>query len=191
MSRLTRIVIISAFTIGTLSCLSPIRRALENATLPEGKPVPQSFTSEEGGFTVGLPPQTPKCKSLSGDGGNRTSCEFIWFVVNMGQFRLGYTDSASDLSGAGTGGAVLQRLRDTAVGVNGDKKMVRDADFTGDGYAGREIVFEGEKGLFVQRFYVAGRRVFDFSVSLPPDYEDKRDEVEKVLDSFRLTPDKK
>jgi hypothetical protein len=51
--------------------------------------------------------------------------------------------------------------------------------------------FEEGKGLFIQRFYVKGRRTFDFSLFLPSDYACKRDETTKVPDSFRLTSDAK
>ena len=187
LSRLTRITIILALTASALSCSAQVRRALDGLAATQGEKVEQNFTSPEGGFTVGLPPTKPKCEPFDSERGRRESCAFTWFIVNMGRFELRYMDGGSDVGGVEGGRPVLQRLRDMLVEKNGGMKVLRDADLTVDGYAGREIVLEGDKGLFIQRFYVAGRRPFDFNVFLPSDYGYKQEDVRRVLDTFHLT----
>ena len=189
MARLALIILFCVVTAGALSCKSTVRRAVDSLMTPQGEPLPKSFTSEEGGFTIGLPPAQPKCKTIDSASGRHNSCEFFWLILNMGKFTLRYLDGGAQVRDAESARAVLQRLRDLSVEKNGGGKLARDAAISVDGFPGREIVFEGDEGVFIQRFYLVGGRTFDLNVFLPSDYTFKREEAALTLDTFRLTPE--
>ena len=145
---------------------------------------PQSFTSEKGRFRIGLPPLGNMTEHTDSqpDKDNRT---FKWLVVNLGQYMIQYVDGDNVLENTEVNQTVFDRLRDAALS-HGPAHLELDAPIRLSGHPGREVRIRDDKGLQIQRMYIAGKRAYIVAVSIPRTLECATDGAVKVLDSFEI-----
>jgi hypothetical protein len=145
-----------------------------------GEKLPQTFTSVDGRFRFGL----PRVDEAVDDGkGIKT---FKWFVINVGQFQVGYFDAAGVVDTPDVSKRVLDNLRDS-ITSKAQGQLEVDTDLNLAGHPGREIRIKDDGGMQIQRFYLAGNRIYSASVFVAKRLDCKLDSAVKVLDTFEIT----
>ena len=148
---------------------------------------PQIFTSNEGGFSIGLPGNAkPECRSFNNDKGHYESCELSWVILNVGSYRVRYMNWPTQAKDNAQAKGIIDDLGALLVSKNKGLKLVRNEEISIEGYPGREIIFEDSKGIYIKRMYLAGKRSYELSVFLPNSLRSQQVLALKTLDTFRL-----
>lgn len=142
-----------------------------------GERFPQTFTSAEGRFRIGLPGRNDRPAA------DRT---FNWFVFNLGDYHVSYHDGAQVLDTPELSETVLNRIRDAALSKR-PGQLELDSAISLSGHPGREVRIRNEKGIQVDRIYLSGSRVYIVSVFVPKSLDCKLGSAVKVLDTFEIT----
>lgn len=151
------------------------------ASSPGGEVLPMTFSPEGGGFRVRLPPT--KAVEEAGGGEGKT---YRWLVLNQGQYEISYVDSDRNLEDPAVNSAMLDRLKEVVLSKAGGR-LEAERDLRLGSHPGRELLMRGGRGVFIQRFYVAGGRLYQVSASVPSGIDGcALDGVVKNLDSFEL-----
>jgi hypothetical protein len=175
---------------GALGC-SAMRRRLDPCGKltpapdpPGGEVLPRTFSPEGSGFRVGLPPKR-RVEGEADDG--RVGETYRWFVFNQGQYEISYVESGRQLEDPATSAEVFDRLKQDALS-KGLGRVEVERELRLGTHPGRELRTRNENGVFIQRFYVAGGRLYIFSAFVWSKLEGcALGDVLKTLDSFELT----
>lgn len=143
--------------------------------------VAQLFISEEGGFSIDLPGSPPR---QTGKSNSVNYYEYTW-PTNIGLYTVRYLDADHPIGNNLSNNTTLWKLRESVLAKSGGKAE-RDQEIMLGDYPGRELVINDERGIYLQRFYLVGRRVYDVSALLPDRIRSMRDRAEAVLNSFKL-----
>jgi hypothetical protein len=109
--------------------------------------------------------------------------------MNVAQFSVSYSDAADVLDTPERSQTVLDRYRDAAM-RNRPARLVVDTPVTLAGHPGRELTIQAEKGLEIDRIYLAGNRIYVVSVFVPDMLSCKLDSAVKTLDTFEILKEK-
>ncbi len=149
----------------------------------ESNPLPQSFTSTEGRFKIGLPPVAkPKTDTNRTTGAKKIS--YNWFTLNRGRFEVSYFDSDKKLDDSAVSKTILDNLRNLLLSKGG--KLESEKDFTLNSHPARETRIKSESGININRFYLVESRLYSVSLFLPSKLECALEESTKVIDTFEL-----
>lgn len=165
----------------------PSTSPLPSSGQPNSAGLPQTFTSEEGRFTISLPsnpPQQPH--SFDTQGGHYESNKYGWFT-NIGMYNVSYLDMPKVSDDPTNSKILFDRLRDSLL-AKGNGRLKSDRDISLENKPGREIKIESSKGIYLQRFYLVNQRIYDLNVFLPNSIRSKESEAIKIFDSFKLSP---
>ena len=174
-------------------------RAQENPPPPADDFVPgrwKEFISTDGGFKV-LMPGVPTAVSQPID--NRPGsavAHFHTLSTGTAEYSVGYTIFRRDLENLQSSKVTLDGIRDrTLAKENG--KLLSEGDVSAAGHPGRATVIEVSDGIFRDRYFLVGNRLYTVTVFTPKVKaqtdaftEGIRKSQESVanrfLDSFRL-----
>jgi hypothetical protein len=149
-----------------------------------------SFTSAEGGFRVQLSPTKPiPPDARNGNQQQGQQVQFKWFILNQAQYEISYWDLENDLETSGNTQPVFDRLRDSAI-ARATAQLEVDKELSLSGHPGRELRFRDDGGLTIQRFYVAGKRLYLVAAFVPRKLDCALEHVVQTLDSFELIGEK-
>lgn len=143
--------------------------------------LPQTFTSVDGRFRFRLPSKDDK--AVDDGKGIKT---FKWFVINQGQFQVNYFDAGRVVDTPDVSKTVLDNLRDS-ITAKASGQLEVDTDLSLAGHPGREIRIRDDGGVQIQRFYLAGNRIYSVGVFVSKSLDCKLDSAVKVLDTFETT----
>lgn len=187
LTRLLRTLLLCLLLVTSTSCFYFNQRfrgpcGLWPASEPAGTtPVTQFFTSAAGRFRIDLPPQ----EKTEVDANNNTQ-SFNWFIVNIGEFQLLYSDYDVVLDTPETSQSIINNVRGK---VSADGKLVVDSEIIVSGHAGREFRVETTGGTRIDRIYLAGNRFYVLSVFVPRKLSCKIGSAVEVLDTFEIIED--
>jgi hypothetical protein len=154
---------------------------IDPCSLPAGEmdnSLPQTFTSAEGRFKIGLPGTRANAES--------NDKSFKWTIINRGQFYVSYSDSETILEAPEVSETFINKLRDVARS-KGDGEFEVDSEIRLAGHPGREFRIRRKHSLDIQRIYLVNKRMYMVTAFVPDEWNCKFDDVIKVLDSFELT----
>lgn len=177
-----------SFVVSIPFCLAQNSQVSTTSSAPQGNiNLPQTFTSSECDFTIGLPgtPSSERHPFKSKDGQEQLYSYLFTWATNLGVFSVRCTDTTTAVGDPVYSRNALNSLRDLLVSKNTALNLARDADISAEGYPGREIFLEDADGILIQRFYLVGQRAFDLHVYLPKALRSKQSEAIKILDSFK------
>ena len=187
-----RVVIFKTACVLALACAlgcSAVRGRLDPCSKltpdpPGGEVLPKTFSSAGGGFKVALPPTRPVEREA---GDERVGETYRWFVFNRAQYELAYVESDRQLEDPATSAEVFDRLKRNALS-KGLGRVEVDRELKLGTHPGRELWTRNENGVFIQRFYIADRRLYIFTALVWSKLEGcALGDVLKTLDSFELT----
>ena len=130
-----------------------------------GEPVPQTFTSAEGRFRIGLPHMNPEAGVESTGENDKT---FKLFVINQAHFEVRYIDSGRELEAPDVSEPIIDHLRNfTRSSGQGQGQFEVDSEIRLAGHPGREFRYRDERGLLIQRIYLVSKRMYLVSAFVP------------------------
>jgi len=142
-----------------------------------GTPLPQTFSSPAGRFTISLPPAREKVDEATG---TRT---FEWFIINHGMFRVLYFDRDWPLDTPETIENILNNSRKLVLSRG---QLVSESELKLANHPGREFRVKSDAGFEVNRVYIVGNRVYVTDVIVAKSLDCKLDSAVKVLDTFEI-----
>ena len=139
----------------------------------------QDFSSAEGRFRFGLPGQT---YTPAPDANNNTKT-FKWFVLNIGQFQISYSDGEAAMDTPSGSQSIFSNFRNR---LSTHGKLVADSEINLSGHTGHEFKVTTEGGTQIDRIYLAGNRMYVVSAFVPERLSCKIDSAVRVLDTFQI-----
>jgi hypothetical protein len=169
-------------------CLGLTLPMLLGGAQPENLPAGwRVFTSKEGAFTVALPGKPAESKQRVQTA--TATLEVYLFVVDAkddGAFVVSYCDLPADEVKAGTESKRLDLARDGAVS-NARGKLRGEKEIKLDGYPGRDLDIETDKGQRIRmRIVAAKQRLYQAMAMGAPLFAQSKDAT-VFLDSLRLS----
>ena len=156
----------------------------------------KEFVSTEGGFKVKMPGVPSEVSQpIEGKPGAAVG-HFHSLITKTAEYVVGYTIFARDLETFQPSKVTLDGIRDrTLAKENG--KLLSEQDITAAGHPGRSLVIEVSDGIFRDRYFLVGNRLYTLTVFTPKinapsdaDSEGIRTAQEsganRFLDSFNL-----
>ena len=139
--------------------------------------LPQTFTSAEGGFKIGLPATRANTETKEKS--------FRWDIINRGQFHVTYFESGTVLKTSEDREAMLNKLREV-VRAKSEGQFEVDSEITLAGHPGREFRIRRKHSLEIERMYLVNDRIYIVTAFVPEEWNCGMDHVIKTLDSFEL-----
>jgi hypothetical protein len=143
-----------------------------------GTPLPQTFSSPEGRFKIGLPPAREKIDDATG------TRSFEWFIINHGIFRVLYLDRDWPVDTPETIESILNNSRNLVLSRG---QLVSESELKLANHPGREFRVKSDGGIEVNRVYIVGNRVYVTDVFIAKRLDCKLDSAVKVLDTFEIS----
>src|SRR6185503_16845887 len=176
-----RFTILFLLAVLLVSLLTPASRSAKDAP---------RFVSLEGGFSISLPERYKQLTALRIPiaSGNAYGQLYEWRIKDQ-VFSIGYADRYQPISDAEVKqvfDGVTEHFRRVAVLANGSVGVVKN--ITLDKHPGIELRADLNTGAFIQRTYVASRRIYQTMVVVKDSRRDESAAV-SVLDSFKLLND--
>ena len=182
-----------------LLVISAVVHAQDLPPAPAANFVPEQwkeFVSSEGGFKVRMPGVPSEVSQpIEGKPGGAVG-HFHNLITKTAEYAVGYTILARDLETSQPSKVTLDGIRDrTLAKENG--KLLSEQDITAAGHPGRSLVIEVSDGIFRDRYFLVGNRLYTLTVFTPKikapsdaDSEGIRTAQEsganRFLDSFNL-----
>ena len=143
--------------------------------------LPQTFTSVEGRFKIGLPPteKSPPDAEIPNDN------SFKWNIVNRGMFWVSYFDSPTAVEAPGVSEPYLDQIRE-AVKSQTKGQLEVDSAITLAGHPGHELRFRTKHSVLIERIYLVNKRMYSVRAFVPDDWNCGFDDTMKIIDSFEL-----
>lgn len=177
-----RVLLISVMLVSMARCAArfdPCGNLWGPSASPSGKVEPQTFTSVEGRFTIGLPKMNAEPR-----GENEKS--FKLFVINRAQFEVRYIDFGAELEAPDVSVPMVERLRNFTRS-RGEGQFEVDSEITLAGHPGRELRYRDERGLLIQRIYFVSNRMYLVTALIPDRMVGcASEDVVKTLDTFEI-----
>jgi hypothetical protein len=188
---------LSLFVLALSTCQAVI--LAQSGVLREGarppsvaSPPSDPFTSAEGKFTIALPSRTSGNHPIriQGTGDTITGESFEWQTAE-GSFTVSYMDMPALLSGSVAAGLGLDRYCEQTLAQvrRSNGKVISEQNLLLSGHPGREIKADMLGYLYTFRAFMTGRRLYQLMVATAKDHAGDVAITDKVLDSFKLTPD--
>ncbi len=163
-----RVLLISVMLVSMARCaarLDPCGNLWGPSGSPEGKTLPQTFTSDAGRFKIGLPAMSDRPEAGDEPRGENDK-SFKLFVINRGQFEVRYVDRPWDLEAPDVRETIINSLRDH-VRSRGEGQFEVDTEISLAGHPGRELRYRDERGLLIQRIYLVSKRMYLVTAFVP------------------------
>lgn len=184
MTRLLKLLVVSFVLLPLTSC-HLLRGPCGFWPAPEpsaGSRVPsQTFSSVEGRFRIGLPGTNEKVETEA----NKKRSTFKWFVLNRGQYLISYFDGPEVADTPEGNETILNNVRNLALSKR-PGQVEADSSISLSGHPGRELRIRDETGTQIDRYYLAGNRLYVVSVFIPKSLACKIGSAVKVLDTFEI-----
>ena len=142
--------------------------------------IPQDFTSAEGRFRIHLPPTNGKTDA----GASYVGQTFEWFIFNVGQYHITYSDRDWALDAPEVSESILNNFRNL---LSSRGKLVVDSETSVSGHRGREFRVKVEGGTQIQRVFLAGNRYYVVGLFVSDRLECKIPSAVQTLDTFEIT----
>ncbi len=146
----------------------------------------ETFTSQEGRFTISLPKQISAYSPVAGNtpNGRIAGSTFHWATAE-GAFIVGYIDGPKAVETDGK--PALDVLRNGILEAGkGKANLISETDISLDGHPGRELKLEFPDGFSTMRIYLVGNRIYEEIASLATEKKSQEPAAIKILDSFKL-----
>lgn len=150
-----------------------------------GEVLEKEFTSPEGRFKIDLPPGKPSPRE---PGQSAQTTTFRWLILNSAHYYVTYFDLDRDVEQSGESVKMLVHFRDQLLAKRPGRLEV-DKVLMLSGHPGREVVIKDENGTGINRFYVAGSRIYSVAAYIPVRLNCALPGAIKTLDSFELIGD--
>lgn len=184
-----------------LLVISAVVHAQDLPPAPAADFVPEQwkeFVSTEGGFKVRMPGVPSEVSFPIEDKSGGAVAHFHNLITNTAEYAVGYTIFARDLETLQPSKVTLDGIRDRAL-ARENGKLLSEEDITAAGHPGRSLVIEVSDGIFRDRYFLVGNRLYTVTVFTPKviarsnaGTEGIRTAQESVakrfLDSFSLLP---
>jgi hypothetical protein len=190
--NLARLALLLALVVGSaiLASAQGVSAEKKNQS-PSGGP--DTFTSLDGRFTVGLPQRISGFSPITFDTpkGRVTAGDTIKWELEGARFDIGYMDTPSPAASAEDAKARLRKGADAMLAseIDSGGTLVSRSDISLAGNVGHEVKVEFPEFYVVTRLYSVGQRVYQVTAVFKKDAQSQESAL-KVLDSFRplVTP---
>jgi len=156
----------------------------------------KEFASNEGGFKVRMPGVPSEVSQPIESKPGSAVGHFHNLITKTAEYVVGYTIFARDLETFQPGKVTLDGIRDRMLAKESGK-LLSEQDITVASHPGRSLVIEVSDGIFRDRYFLVGNRLYSVTVFTPKvtarsaaDTEGIRRAQESVanrfLDSFNL-----
>jgi len=174
-------------------------RAQANPPQPADDFVPahwKEFISTDGSFKV-LMPGAPKDVSQPIDNKPGSAVAHLYaLTTGTAEYAVGYTPFGRDLETLQSSKTTLDGIRDRILAKE-NGKLLSEEDISAGGHPGRAMVIEVSDGIFRDRLFLIGNRLYSVTVFMPNVKAQKKAFTEGIrksqesvanrfLDSFRL-----
>ena len=179
--------------------VSAVVRAQENPPPPADDFVPgrwKEFVPADGSFKVLLPGVPTAVKQPLDNKPGSAVAHLHTLSTGTAEYVVGYTIFAGDLETLRSSKVTLDGIRDRML-VKETGKLLSEADISAAGHPGRATVMEVSDGIFRDRYFLVGNRLYTVSVFTPKVKAQTDDFTEGIrksqewvanrfLDSFQL-----
>jgi hypothetical protein len=159
---------------------------------PPSVSVSDAFVSQEGRFSIALPPGKYSFQPVSFDtyAGKGTGDAYTW-TMKEGEFVVLYADYQDKLDEPSRIETVFDRARQGLMADAGSKggTLLGETSLALGTNRGREFQVQYTNRLFVDRIYVASKRLYQIMVTIKTEQRAREGLVLKILDSFRVLSD--
>ncbi|MDT4967097.1 MAG: hypothetical protein QOJ64_1834 [Acidobacteriota bacterium] len=123
----------------------------------------KEFVPNEGGFKVRMPGVPSEVSQPIGSKPGSAVGHFYNLITKTAEYVVGYTIFARDLETLQPGNVTLDGIRDRML-VRESGKLLSEQDISAAGHPGRSLVIEVSDGIFRDRYFLVGNRLYTVTV---------------------------
>ena len=123
----------------------------------------KEFVSNEGGFKIKMPGVPSEGSQTVDSKPGSAVAHFYQLITKTAEYVVGYTTVANDLETFQPSKATLDGIRDRALAKE-NGKLLSEQDVSAAGHPGRALVIEVSDGVFRDRYFLVGNRLYTVTV---------------------------
>jgi hypothetical protein len=123
----------------------------------------KEFVSNEGGFKIKMPGVPSEVSQPVDNKPGSAVAHFYQLVTKTAEYVVGYTTVGRDLETFQPSKLTLDSIRDSSLAKE-NGKLLSEQDISAAGHPGRAMVMEVSDGVFRDRYFLVGNRLYTVTV---------------------------